>query len=83
MIKLSNYSITHQCINELPFILIRVTPSTGSLEKSFSKLLKICHKDRNQLTAKHLEASYLLCHFKGNEADYEKPFDILGKNHIA
>ena len=43
----SNYGITHSCICELLHILISVAPSTGSLKRSFSKLSKIYHNDRN------------------------------------
>ena len=33
-----------------------VAPDTGLLERFFSKLSKICHKDRNQLTTKQPKA---------------------------
>ena len=52
---LSIYNITHVGISKLLRILISVAPSTGSLERSFSKLSNICYKERIQLTTKHLK----------------------------
>ena len=47
---LLNYSITHPSICEFIRIFVSVAPSTGSLKKSFSKLSRLGHKDRNQMT---------------------------------
>ena len=56
-----------------------VAPDTGLLERSFRKLSKNCHNDRNRFTSKHPQTFYSLCQFKGNEVDYEKAIKILEK----
>ena len=53
------YSFFH--INDLTLMFVFLfTPGTGPLERSFSKLAKICYKDRNRLLLKNLELAYLL-----------------------
>ena len=37
-----------------------ISPNTGVLERSHSKLAKICFKDRNRFLVKHIEIVYLL-----------------------
>ena len=80
---LSIYNITHLGISKLLHILISVAPSTGSLERSFSKLSNICYKERIQLTTKHLNKLYLLCQFKGSEMDCDRAIKILENNRIV
>ena len=41
-------------------ILLAVAPNTSPLERSYSKLAKICYKDRSRLTTPNLEALFLL-----------------------
>ena len=46
--------ISHPNLYELLQSLLSVSPSTGLLERFFSKLTKICFKDRNQLKSEHI-----------------------------
>ena len=76
---ISHHSITHPNICELIRILMSVCPSTGPLERSYSKLAKICYKDRNQLSSKNLETLYLLSLLKEYNIDYDKAIKLLEK----
>ena len=69
---LSNYTITHPDVCDLLRILITIAPSTSPLEQSFSKLSKICFKDRNNLLTKNLETLYLLAASNYPKIDYVK-----------
>ena len=55
---LSNYTITHLDVCNL-LILITIAPSTSPLQQTFSKISKICFKDRNNLLTK----TWKLCIF--------------------
>ena len=56
----------------LVLILMAVAGNTSPLERSYSKLAKICYKDRNQLKSKNLEALFLLAvHNIGDELKEE------------
>ena len=74
---IENHTITHPDVMELLKILLAVAPSTGPLERSYSKLAKICYKDRNQIAAKNLETLYLLSSLKDPNIDYSKAITIL------
>ena len=74
---LSNYTITHPDVCDLMMILITIAPSTRPLEQSFSKLCKICFKDRNNLLIKNLETLYLLAANNYPKIDYVKTIEIL------
>lgn len=54
---------------ELIMIVMAISPGTGPLERSFSKLEKICKKDRNQLAAKSIENLWLLAIYQLNDDD--------------
>ena len=74
---LSNYTITHPDVCDLMMILITIAPSTRPLEQSFSKLCKICFKDRNNLLIKNLETLYLLAANNYPKIDYVKTIETL------
>ena len=67
---LPQYTIAHPNICDLVRILLAVAPSTGPLERSYSKLAKICYKDRNQLLSANMEILYLLSTLKEPNIDY-------------
>ena len=77
---ISNYTITYPNLTQLVRILFAVAPSTGPLERSYSKLAKICYKDRNRLTSEHIETLYLLSLLKDEKVDYDKATKIM-ENH--
>ena len=68
---LSIHSVTHPNLCTLVEIMFSVAMSTGPLERSYSKLAKICYKDRNRLLPEHLESLYLLSLLNGFDFDYE------------
>ena len=76
---LSNHTITHPDLCEMVKILLAVAPSTGPLERSYSKLAKICYKDRNKILSKNLEILYLLSALNFPKIDYDKAISILEK----
>lgn len=76
---LSNHTITHPDVTELLRILIAVAPSTGPLERSYSKLAKICYKDRNQILSENLEVLYLLSALNNPKIDISRAIAILEK----
>ena len=55
-----NYMISHPNVCEMLLILMAASPNTSPLERSYSKLAKICYKDRNRLMVSNLETLYLL-----------------------
>ena len=58
---LEEYSLDFPNIAELILILLAISPGTGPLERSYSKLAKTCYKDRARLSSDTLEVLYLLC----------------------
>ena len=57
---IDNYMINYPNVCEMLLILMGAAPNTSPLERSYSKLTKICYKDRNRLGKVNLEALYLL-----------------------
>ena len=53
-------AIDYPNLCDLVLLLLSISPGTGPIERSFSKLAKICYKDRNSLSASTLESLYLL-----------------------
>ena len=58
---LEEYLLDFTNIGELILILLAISPGTGPLERSYSKLAKTCYKDRARLSSDTLEVLYLLC----------------------
>ena len=68
----SQYTISHPFLCEMIKILLASASTTGPLERSYSKLAKICYKDRNKVLVKNLETLYLLSSLKSFEFDYDE-----------
>ena len=68
---LEEYSIDFPNICELILILLAISPGTGPLERSYSKLAKTCYKDRAKLSSDTLEVLYLLCTLQVKNHDDE------------
>lgn len=45
---------------QLIVALLSITPGTGPLERSFTKLTKLCYKDRASIKSENLEVDYML-----------------------
>ena len=60
-------------------IVFAFAPTTRSLELSYNKLAKSCHKDRKQLSANSLKTCYLLNALKIPQIDDKKAINILQK----
>ena len=63
----NEYSIEYHNLTDLVVILLCISPGTGPFERSFTKLAKICYKDRCNIDAKKLEVLYLLSTLGPNE----------------
>ena len=57
---ISQYAIDYPNICDLLLLLLSVSPGTGPVERSFSKLAKICYKDRGNMLPSTLQNLYLL-----------------------
>ena len=68
-------------LTDLLIILLSISPTTAALERSYSKLAKICYKDRNSILTKNLETDYLLAvlGIQGESILYETARSILQK----
>ena len=76
------YSIDFPNLAELIMILLAISPGTGPLERSYSKLAKTCFKDRARISADTLETLYLLCCLQiknGDDELFKKVRDALQK----
>ena len=79
---ISEHAIEYPNLCDLVLLLLAVSPGTGPVERSFSKLAKICYKDRGSMKAGTLENLYLLSTFgiKENDEDlFEKIKHFLQK----
>ena len=72
----SQYTISPPYLCEMIKTLLSSASTTGPLELSYSKLAKICYKDRNKVLVKNLETLYLLSSLKSYERDAEVLFQI-------
>ena len=72
---IDNHYINYPNVCELLLILMSISPNTSPLERSYSKLSKICYKDRNRLGQSNLEALYLLAVHKISEEHKQKLFE--------
>ena len=66
----SLYTVSHPNVCSLLNIILTISPNTGPLERSYSKLAKLCYKDRNKLTTEHMEVQYLLSQLNDYSFDY-------------
>ena len=66
---LEQYAYLGTELFELINIIISISPGTGPLERSYSKLEKICEKDRNNLGAKSIENLWLLAIYQLKDDD--------------
>ena len=71
--------ISHPNLCVLIKTLFAVSPSTETLERSFSGLAKICYKDRNTLKSSNLETLYTLAALKSLEIDFKRARELLEK----
>ena len=68
---LHEFAIDFPNIADLILILLAISPGTGPLERSYSKLAKTCFKDRACISSSTLEVLYLLCCLQINNNDEE------------
>ena len=78
---LEEHAIDYPNMSDLLLILLSVSPGSGPLERSFSKLSKICYKDWGCISAECLEILYLLSTLavKEDEDLFSKTRDALQK----
>ena len=74
MLIIEEHSIEYPNLADLLLLLLSVSPGTGPLERSFSKLAKVCYKDRGCMKPETLEVLYLLCtmDIQENDSDFLK-----------
>ena len=75
---LEQYGYLASDLFELINILMSISPGTGPLERSYSKLEEICKKNRNQLAAASIQNLWLLAIF--NLQDDDALFDGVRKH---
>ena len=76
-LMIENYGFMCCDLFQLLTLVMAISPGTGLLERSYSKLEKICKKDRNHLDSKSIESLWLLAIF--NLVDDEALFDGVCK----
>ena len=79
---LKEHSISYPNLADLILIILAISSGTGPLERSFSKLAKICYKDRGCISSTVLETLYLLSTLSINEKDdaiFQKAREFLQK----
>ena len=64
-------SIDYPNMADLVLLLLSISPGTGPLERSFSKLAKICYKDRGCMKPETIECLYMICSMGIKEGDTE------------
>ena len=69
---IDNHYINFPNVCELLLILMSFSPNTSPLERDYSKLAKICYKDRNRLGESNLETLYLLAVHKITSEEEKK-----------
>ena len=82
---LEEHPISYPNLADLILIIIAISPGTGPLERSFSKLTKICYKDRGCISSTVLETLYLLSTLSINEKDdalFQKAREFLQKKWL-
>ena len=79
---LKEHSISYPNLADLILIILAISSGTGPLERSFSKLAKICYNDRGCIFSTVLETLYLLSTLSINEKDdaiFQKAREFLQK----
>ena len=66
---LEEHSISYPSLADLILIILAISPKTGPLKRHFSKLAKICYKDRGSISSTVFETLYLLSTLSVNEKD--------------
>ena len=82
---LEEHSISYPNLADLILIILAISPGTGPLERSFSKLAKICYNDRGSISSTVLETLYLLSTLSINEKDdalFQKARELLQKKWL-
>ena len=74
---LSLYAISHPQICKLVEIIFSFAGNTSLLEKSYSRLAKMCPKDGNKLSTSPMETRYIIEIAKDWDFDYESARKIL------
>ena len=80
------FAIEYLNLFELIMVLLAISSGTGPLGRSFTKLAKICYKDRSSIASENLEVLYLLSALSINEDDdelYEKTRKVLQKKELV
>ena len=75
------YCIEYSNLTDLVLILLSISSGTGPLERSYTKLTKICYKDRCTISTEVLEVLYLLATLdvKNDEYLFKTACKILQK----
>ena len=82
---LEEHSISYPNLANLILIILAISPGTGALKRGFSKLAKICYKDRGCISSTVLETLYLLSTLSINEKDdalFQKAREFLQKKWL-
>ena len=74
---LSLYAISYPNICKLVEIIFSIAGNTGPLERSYSRLAKLCPKDRNKLSTPPMETQYIIGIVKDWDFDYESVRKIM------
>jgi len=74
---LSFYSISHSNLCKLVQIVFSIASNTGPLERSHSKLAKLCYKDRNKLSTSHMSSHYILSVLKDFAFNYTTTRELM------
>ena len=74
---LSLYAISHPNICKLVEIIFSIAGNTGPLERSHSRLAKLCPQDRNKLSTLSMETRYIIGILKDCDFDYKSARKIM------
>lgn len=68
---ISEHAVVYPNLCELIALILAISPGTGPVERSFSRLAKICYKDRGNIGSETLEVLYLLANMqvKGDDGE--------------
>ena len=74
---LSFYSISHPDLCKLVQIVFSVSGNAGPLERSYSRLAKLCYKDRNKLSTSHMSTQYIHSVLKDFAFNYSSAKELM------